>query len=242
MSSAALNIFGVIASALGIIGTIPLLCMFIMRQLPIAKSKALEDALSETGDLLIFVVEEGLMTEDTFNGLGREFDDHQERHIELKFDAYRDDCYASQLKGMVSGLSYRIYATYRKVRKMHSKISVGCCIVPLLLCRLMYAILQSTAYDNKAKCRVGVRSILPALRRASAGVVYDTEEKLDNAADSSPEDQRASKDESGTPYDTRGPPAYYANVCEKTFTRYTEALRTNDGEAVPDSTASAATQ
>lgn len=74
MSSAALNIFGVIASALGIIGTIPLLCMFIMRQLPIAKSKALEDALSETRDLLIFVVEEGLMTEDTFNGLGREFD------------------------------------------------------------------------------------------------------------------------------------------------------------------------
>lgn len=95
----------------------------------------------------------------------------------------------------------------------------------------MWAILQRIAYENKHKRRTGVRSILPALRRASTGVVDDAEDKLDDDTDSSQEAQEASQDESNISHDTRGIPAYCANVCYKTSTQYTEALRTNDGEA-----------
>lgn len=149
MSDAAENIFGVVASALGVIGIIPLVWVVIKCQLPVAKVKALEDILSDTKDFLLFVVEEGHMNDETFAyEVGRELDgyvlwrshdeldpndviSYQERADELKIEAYRDDGYLSQLKGMVSGLSCRIYAIYRKVRKIRSKISVGARIVPL---------------------------------------------------------------------------------------------------------------
>ncbi|KAI0714244.1 hypothetical protein C8Q72DRAFT_197718 [Fomitopsis betulina] len=192
MSSTALNDFNLVASVLGIIGVIPLLCVLIKYQLPIAKSKALEDALSETADYLVFVVEEGIMTDDAFvEELGREFDGYQECHAKLKFDAYRDDGYVSQLKGILSGLSYQIYATYRKVRNFRTRIS-------------------SNAYKNKSKRRMRIRSILPALRRASLGVVNDADEKLEDVADSSTEAQGASQDEADIPHDTPDPPAYCA--------------------------------
>ncbi|EPS97519.1 hypothetical protein FOMPIDRAFT_96835 [Fomitopsis schrenkii] len=216
MSDAAENIFGVVASALGVIGIIPLVWVVIKCQLPVAKVKALEDILSDTKDFLLFVVEEGHMNDETFAyEVGRELDGYQERADELKIEAYRDDGYLSQLKGMVSGLSCRIYAIYRKVRKIRSKIS-------------------RKAYENKKTRKIGIRSILPALRRASTGVVDDVEEKLDNVADSPREAQGASPDESDIPHDTRGPPAYCAILDEiSRNTQYTEELQTNDEEAVP---------
>ena len=79
----------------------------------------------------------------------------------------------------------------------------------------MCAILQSTAYDNKANCRIGVKSILPALRRASLGVVNDADDKLEDVADSSPEAEGASQDETDIPHDTRAPPAYRAILVDK---------------------------
>ena len=55
---------------------------------------------------------------------------HQDRANELKIEAYRDDGYVSQLKGMLTGLSWRIYAIFRQVRKIRSTISV-CRLPPL---------------------------------------------------------------------------------------------------------------
>ena len=66
MSDAAYNIFGAVAGALGVIGLLPLVCLVIKCQLPIAKAKALEDILSDTKDFLLFVVEEGHLTDDKF--------------------------------------------------------------------------------------------------------------------------------------------------------------------------------
>ena len=143
MSDAAYNIFGAVAGALGLIGLLPLVCLVIKSQLPIAKAKQLEDILSDTKDFLLFVVEEGHLVDDKFAyDVGVELDRYvllhlhvehspddalryQERADELKIEAYRDDGYVSQLKGMLTGLSCRIYAIYRKVRKIRSKISVG---------------------------------------------------------------------------------------------------------------------
>ncbi|KAI0736299.1 hypothetical protein C8Q72DRAFT_948600 [Fomitopsis betulina] len=215
MSSTALNDFNLVASILGIIGIVPLFYMVIICQLPIAKYQALEDALSETRDYFVFVVEEGLMPdEDTTIRLGEEHDGYQVRAAGLKMEVDRDDGYLSQLRGMVSGLSYRIYTTYREVRKLRSKIS-------------------DTSYTNKNKRRVGVRSILPALRQAFAGVVDDDDaKKLDDVVDSSQEAQTASRDESDITHDTREPPAYCATLeITSSIVQYTEALRTNDGEA-----------
>lgn len=253
MSDAAYNIFGAVAGALGLIGLLPLVCLVVKCQLPIAKAKALEDILSDTKDFLLFVVEEGHMTDDKFAyDVGVELDqyvllrsrikhgtDHasryQERADELKIEAYRDDGYVSQLKGMLTGLSCRIYAIYRKVRKIRSKISVGSGIAPLCVRVrwLMCAILQRKAYEDKKKRTSLIRSILPALRRASTGVVDADDEKLDDVPDSSTEaTEGASQDESDISRDTRDPPAY-CTILDKISgnVQYTEELRTNDEDA-----------
>lgn len=89
MSSAAWNIFGVVASALGIIGVFPLCCLVITCQLPIQKSNTLEDMLSETKNYFVSVVEDGLMTDWNFvQKLGLELDGYvfTRRYDELDSD------------------------------------------------------------------------------------------------------------------------------------------------------------
>ena len=95
----------------------------------------------------------------------------------------------------------------------------------------MCAISQRKAYEDKKKRRTGIRSILPALRRASTGV--GDAEKLDDVADSSQEaTQGASKDESDNSHDTRGPPAYCAVLeINSRKGQYTEELRTSDEDS-----------
>ena len=97
----------------------------------------------------------------------------------------------------------------------------------------MCAILQRKAYEDKKKRTSLIRSILPALRRASTSVVDDDGEKLDDVPDSSTEaTEGASQNEPDTTHDTRDPPAYCAileNISRKA--QYTEELRTNDEDA-----------
>ena len=97
----------------------------------------------------------------------------------------------------------------------------------------MCAILQRKAYEDKKKHKSLIRSILPALRRASTGVVDDDGEKLDDVPDSSTEaTEGASQDESDISRDTRDPPAYCAILDKKSrIDQYTEELRTNDEDA-----------
>ena len=96
----------------------------------------------------------------------------------------------------------------------------------------MSTVLERKAYEDKKKPKMGVRSILPALRRASTGV-DDVGEKLGDVADSSREvTSSASQDESDISHDTRVPPAYCAVLeCNSRNTQYTEELRTNDEDA-----------
>ena len=95
----------------------------------------------------------------------------------------------------------------------------------------MCAISQRKAYEDKKKRKTGIRSILPALRRASTGV--GDAEKLDDVADSSQEAaQGASKDESDISRDTRELPAYCAVLeCTSSKAQYTEELRTTDEDS-----------
>lgn len=66
MSDAAYNIFGAVAGALGLIGLLPFICLVVKCQLPIAKAKELDDILADTKEFLLFVVEEGHLTDEAF--------------------------------------------------------------------------------------------------------------------------------------------------------------------------------
>ena len=98
-------------------------------------------------------------------------------------------------------------------------------------------LLQRKAFEDKHKRKSVIRSILPALRRASTGSIDedDVAEKLNDVADSSGEAtpvEAASPDESDISRDTRDPPAY-CTVLENHSRniQYTEELQTNDEDA-----------
>ena len=61
VDNAATNIYGLIVSAVGVFGVIPLLWVCIRSQLPTTKLRELDETLTDTESLLRSVVEEGLL-------------------------------------------------------------------------------------------------------------------------------------------------------------------------------------
>lgn len=61
VDNVATNIYGLIASTVGLIAAVPLIWVCIRSQLPMTKLRELDEALTDTESLLRSVVEEGLL-------------------------------------------------------------------------------------------------------------------------------------------------------------------------------------
>ncbi|KAI0691781.1 hypothetical protein C8T65DRAFT_670344 [Cerioporus squamosus] len=123
VDNAATSLYGIIASAIGIVAVVPLIWSCIRNQLPTAKLRELDETLTETESLLRSVVEEGLLDP------ARDVP-HFQAHIQQfrsSAEHFREETYmatdlSKQLAAWFDGLSTRISMLSTRVKKVRANI------------------------------------------------------------------------------------------------------------------------
>lgn len=122
-SDAEYNIYGVITGTLGVIGLIPVLLALVHSQTPRIKLRNLDQTLEETEVLLTSVSEKGLFHGGDFLTCTR----RQLVNAHSRAEGYRAAVYCAttetqQIKGIISGLSYRISVLCKEVAVLRADI------------------------------------------------------------------------------------------------------------------------
>ncbi|TFY57310.1 hypothetical protein EVJ58_g7099 [Rhodofomes roseus] len=187
MSDAAYNVFGLVANVFGMFSFAGLY-IFVKSMLPINHSKKLDEILVETHAHLVFVLEEGRLSDGNFiTEIWKELDDYQARASDFRIITHRAG-WCEQLKG-IFGLSFEIWRVYRQVKAAQKRI-------------LNKASVGESRYDNQTRDDV-----------LGYSVDWDDEKcDVDGLSEGSFEEGPLTlEDNARAPDDTQGPPAYPTN-------------------------------